>query len=361
MILQDNNVESKEIKNIYEHNYINQIWKGKINLNDGEFHNHSLFICYLCLEHLILCDDNCETNQVQTCKNYVQKAIIESIQIFYSTSFPRSCKCTQNRISCETEDIWLQKQLGIVFFNYSKNDIQPRKLHPAVFPIDLPKYFISLLTHENDVILDPFGGTGTTALAALLLNRIPILIDLSQNYSDFALERIKKHKFTNKFLILNGNTHDISKLLHNESINLILTSPPYANLLNKEITHRSRINRNRDITPRQYSQDEADLGILDLDTYLSNVHALFTTLYEKLKNNGHVIINVCNDIYDKSTGKTYQFPSKIITIMEEIGFIYKNKIIWDRTKFYSNAHIFGYPSNFMIFSGSYEYILHFTK
>ena len=38
--------------------------------------------------------------------------------------------------------------------------------HPAVFPVELPEFFVKLMTEEGDVVLDPFMGSGTTALAA---------------------------------------------------------------------------------------------------------------------------------------------------------------------------------------------------
>jgi site-specific DNA-methyltransferase (adenine-specific) len=45
------------------------------------------------------------------------------------------------------------------------------KNHSAVFPIELPTWFIHLFTKEGDVVLDPFMGSGSTAVAALLNNR----------------------------------------------------------------------------------------------------------------------------------------------------------------------------------------------
>ncbi len=62
--------------------------------------------------------------------------------------------------------------------------------HPAVFPVGLPLFFIKLFTKEGDVILDPFGGSGSTAMASLKLNRDYVLIDLEQEYVDVANQRI---------------------------------------------------------------------------------------------------------------------------------------------------------------------------
>lgn len=65
--------------------------------------------------------------------------------------------------------------------------------HSAVFPISLPAWFIKLFTQEGDVVLDPFLGSGTTALACIELNRHYIGIELMNNYYQIALAAIPKH------------------------------------------------------------------------------------------------------------------------------------------------------------------------
>lgn len=62
--------------------------------------------------------------------------------------------------------------------------------HPAVFPINLPAFFINLLTPVNGCVVDPFGGSGTTAIAALSLNRNVITVDNDVKYCALALQRI---------------------------------------------------------------------------------------------------------------------------------------------------------------------------
>ena len=64
------------------------------------------------------------------------------------------------------------------------------KGHPAVFPVDLPVFFIKLLCPEDGLVLDPFGGSGTTGVAALSLGRNSILIDNNEQYCREAIKRI---------------------------------------------------------------------------------------------------------------------------------------------------------------------------
>jgi len=60
------------------------------------------------------------------------------------------------------------------------------KNHSAAFPEELPSWFIKLFTEENDVVLDPFVGSGTSAVAAKKLGRHYIGIDIMQEYCDLS-------------------------------------------------------------------------------------------------------------------------------------------------------------------------------
>ena len=62
--------------------------------------------------------------------------------------------------------------------------------HSAAFPVDLPSWFIKLFTAEGDVVLDPFIGSGTTAVAAKQLGRKYVGIDINDEYCQLAEERV---------------------------------------------------------------------------------------------------------------------------------------------------------------------------
>ena len=64
------------------------------------------------------------------------------------------------------------------------------KNHSAVFPITLPSWFIKLFTEPGDTVLDPFLGSGSTALAALTLARHYIGIDVNPDYVELSRQRI---------------------------------------------------------------------------------------------------------------------------------------------------------------------------
>jgi site-specific DNA-methyltransferase (adenine-specific) len=69
---------------------------------------------------------------------------------------------------------------------------QPEKNnHPTVKPIELMEYLIKMVSKENDLILDPFLGSGTTALACKRINRRFIGIEINNDYVEIAKNRIK--------------------------------------------------------------------------------------------------------------------------------------------------------------------------
>jgi DNA modification methylase len=57
--------------------------------------------------------------------------------------------------------------------------------------MDIPSKAIKILTYKNDIVLDPFMGSGTSAVAAEILGRRWLGIELSPNYTEIATNRVK--------------------------------------------------------------------------------------------------------------------------------------------------------------------------
>jgi len=74
------------------------------------------------------------------------------------------------------------------------NNVLGGKLHPTEKPIDLMQFYIENSSNSGDVILDPFMGSGSTAIATLNTNRNFIGCELDSEYFAIAQERINKHK-----------------------------------------------------------------------------------------------------------------------------------------------------------------------
>ena len=70
--------------------------------------------------------------------------------------------------------------------------------HPAPFPIELPLRLIKLYTFQGDIILDPFIGSGTAAIAALITGRHFVGYDIEKDYIKLAEKRIKTYTISEK-------------------------------------------------------------------------------------------------------------------------------------------------------------------
>ena len=97
---------------------------------------------------------------------------------------------------------WITKERTTPKFNgeaFSYSEIweipaQKDNDHPAPFPIEIPLRAILSTTDKDDIVLDPYGGSGTTAVAAIRTNRNFILIEQSAGYCAIAEKRIKEER-----------------------------------------------------------------------------------------------------------------------------------------------------------------------
>jgi len=111
-------------------------------------------------------------------------APVELIVVLYKkrwrkTSGSRNSDITKSEFMNWTNGVW-------TFSGESKKKIG----HPAPFPIELPRRCIKLFSFVGDTVLDPFAGSGTTLIAAAMLNRIGIGVEIDPQYCELAKKRI---------------------------------------------------------------------------------------------------------------------------------------------------------------------------
>jgi site-specific DNA-methyltransferase (adenine-specific) len=75
--------------------------------------------------------------------------------------------------------------------------------HPAPFPVELPKRCIKLFSFVDDLVLDPFVGSGTTLLAAAMNKRKCIGVDIDKEYCDLSIKRLQTEAMINQPNLLN--------------------------------------------------------------------------------------------------------------------------------------------------------------
>ena len=275
--------------------------------------------------------------------------------------YKKVCDCPKNHINCLDAKTWLKSQLGVWQFYYEKRDIRKKNIHPATFPISLAKKVISLFTHEGELVLDPFVGSGTTLLASEDLNRNAIGFDLKEDYVNLSKSRLNISLLNNtEQIAIKDDARNIEEYLDDDTVSLIFTSPPYANLLNRKRKNKSRRDRDNHQYNQveQYSQDPRDLGIYDEKDYRKAIGDIFQKLLRVLKPKGHCVINIPDMWWEN---KRITLHISIVEELKERGFELRNIIIWDRTNIVNRIGIFGWPNNYITMGTTFEYLLDFWK
>lgn len=276
----------------------------------------------------------------------------------------RICSCPSNRINCISPKEWVKGQVAIWEFFYTKEDIRDKNVHPAVFPIALPAKCIELFTHRGELIIDPFVGIGSTLVAAQKLGRNAVGFDLKKEYIEFAKKRLNQKNLINetKQIPVCDDAINIPKYLQENTVALCITSPPYANMLNKPRLNksvRSTLRKNDQFLKiQQYSNDPRDLGTMDVLQYAEELEKIYREIYPLMKTRAHCIINV-NDLWWENK----RIPTHIFVIgaLQRAGFELRNIIIWDKRNLVNNVGIFGWPNNYITLGTTFEYILDFWK
>lgn len=276
----------------------------------------------------------------------------------------RTCECEPSHMNCLSAKEWIKCQLGVWQFSYEGRDIRDKTKHPATFPLALARRCIELFSHQGELVVDPFVGSGTTLLAARDANRNALGFDIHPDYIALTQERLAQESlFTEtQQIALLDDARNITHYLEEESIACIVTSPPYANLLNRVRLNKSRRGKARKNGQyqkvEQYSQRAEDLGTLYLDEYAEAMAAIFAGILPLLKKKGHCVINV-PDMWWQNQRITIHVA--VIEALRSVGYELRNTIIWDRLNIVNNIGIFGWPNNYITMGTTFEYLLDFWR
>ena len=216
---------------------------------------------------------------------------------------------------------WMQNfETTIWFFpeDYPSNDkIHGLKNYPGRFPPKIPKILIEKYSTKGDFILDPFVGGGTTLIEANKLGRNSIGFDINPKAIDLSNEKIKK--IQREGIISRAEICDARNLiLKDNSIDLIITSPPYWNLIT-------------------YSNEKKCLGnSKHYAHYLESLERSIVEMYRVLKPEKYC----CVVIGDAIEGwKFHPLGYKTQLMFEKIGFSLQRIIIHIQAR--TNSFMFG--------------------
>jgi DNA modification methylase len=142
---------------------------------------------------------NCAWGSFRNAANPVLRDITERVVIASKGRFDRA------KARLEREQLGLPSESTIDADEFMAAtldvwDIPPesarRVSHPAPFPVELPERLIRLYTFDNDLVLDPFMGSGSTLVAAARLGRRYVGYDLDPTYIDIAKLRVRDEGVT---------------------------------------------------------------------------------------------------------------------------------------------------------------------
>lgn len=252
-----------------------------------------------------------------------------------------------HRMNNLTGKEWLQNSFSI-WRDVNKTPEERKYNHPASFSVSLCEKLIKTFSLNDSIVIDPFDGIGTTMKACANLGHRGVGIDLSEEYTETAKERIER---ASDIDLIVGDNRTVMKKMQSECFDLCITSPPYWDILNMKhsVDKRDSVN---------YSDKSEDLGnISSYTNFLDSLENVFTEVYRVLKHDRYCLVNVM-DI--RKRDKFYPLHSDLADKMKEIGFVYDDIIIWDRQQEYNNMRPLGYPYRFRI-NKVHEYILIFLK
>lgn len=265
---------------------------------------------------------------------------------------PESHRKKANELDGKT---WLRYSISI-WSDIRKSPEEVALNHPAIFPVALAGRVIEIFTNsEQKIIFDPFVGVGSTVVAAQSMGKYGIGIELNPEFAEKAEMRFQQLGLLNSnegsHTIHCANAFDLLEYVEQNSVDLVITSPPYWDILNMK--------RSADYKEiRTYSNEEADLGnVEDYGQFLEQLKLVFEKIYQVMKAGVYCCVIVM-DLRKKD--KFYPFHSDIANFMQEVGFIYDGIIIWDRRHEYNNMRPLGYPSVFRV-NKAHEFILIFQK
>lgn len=223
--------------------------------------------------------------------------------------------------------------------------------HPAVFPREVPHRLVKMFSFVDETVVDPFAGSGTTALAALSNDRLAVQYEQNARYAQIAEETVSDYPSDRRRTIV-GDSRNMAELVEGEA-DLIVTSPPYWD-------------------KADYGGGASDLGAVEsYHSFLEGMADIWSECYRVLRP-GRKICVVTANVSQHTNHGLLMFPlaADFAVGMRNAGFLPVTEIIWNKHgtggKWGSSGAqrpIFGsypYPPNFL-FKTVHEHIIVMSK
>ena len=242
----------------------------------------------------------------------------------------------------ETVSVWNQKGLGA---NHPEAKIE--RQHPAPFSFTDVGRLIRFFTKRGQVVLDPFVGVGSTLKACAIEERIGIGIELYEHFVDLTHERLQSEvpglfSTVQDQQVLHGDARAILPEIVDESVDFVITSPPYWSILQKK-DHKARQERIEKGLTTDYGDDPSDLGLISsYQKFLAELTGIFSECKRILKRGKFAAI-IVSDFRHKS--RYVMFHSDLARALEGVGLEMRGiKVLYQRHK---RVFPYGYPYSYV--------------
>lgn len=244
---------------------------------------------------------------------------------------------------------------------------QIERQHPAPFSFQDISQLISFFTKKGMIVLDPFGGVGSTAKAAAVTGRKAISIELQQKWHDLAIQRLEvevgkgagsEHEFINR------DSREALWDLDSESVDFVVTSPPYWSILNKKADYKVKKERLANDLDTNYSDsDPRDLAnVTDYAEFLDVLVSDFILPSARALRTGKYLCIIVSDFRHKT--EFVSFHSDLIQKLNGVAVPQGGKITLQGVKVLLQNHKsllpYGYPFAY-VENIHHQYILIFRK
>ncbi len=238
----------------------------------------------------------------------------------------------------ETVSVWNQRGLGA-----GHADAQIERQHPAPFSFTDVGRLIRFFTKRGNTVLDPFVGVGSTLKACAIDERHGIGIELNPDFAELSRQRLATEvrdmfSTVDGQHILEGDARDHLPTIATESVDFVVTSPPYWSIL-KKADHKVRQERIEKGLAKDYGTDARDLAKIEsYDDFLRELAVILGECARVLKRGRYMAI-IVSDFRDKS--KYIMFHADLARALEAYGLEMRGlKVLYQRHK---KVFPYGYP------------------
>lgn len=232
--------------------------------------------------------------------------------------------------------------------------------HPATFSEKDIERLIRLFTKEGELVLDPFAGSGSALIAARASGRAGLGIELIPHWVEVARQRLaERAEVQTQGLageIREGDARQVLKHLDSDSVDFIVTSPPYWRILRKRPGLKARAERIARGLTTHYSEHPADLGnVEDYGEFLARLGEVFGECLRVLRPRRYMCV-IVSDFRDGPRFVLYH--ADLAAEIEARGFALKGLtvLLQDNKNLYPFAIPYAFVSNI-----HHQYILIFQK